>query len=231
MVLPESLKNPTIFINGIRIDEPVTMLTDILVSLVCFYAFFKLRRKKDTLGLSFYFRCFFLLMGIAAFSGGVVGHGFAYAINEYWKWSYWVLSMFAVAIGERAAIKYSAGLTKPIYNKIFRWMNIIELAIFMIISLCTLEFLFVLIHSAYGILLITGTFYGFVYFKTRQKGSRLYLVGIAWSLMGSIIFLTQTGFGKWFNHLDISHVLMSITGMYFYKASLLIIEDPDYKNT
>ena len=92
-------------------------------------------------------------MGIAAFSGGVVGHGFAYAINEYWKWSYWVLSMFAVAIGERAAIKYSAGLTKPIYNKIFRWMNIIELAIFMIISLCTLEFLFVLIHSAYGILL------------------------------------------------------------------------------
>jgi len=35
---------PSIYISGIRIDEPVTMFTDLAISLVCFYAFLRLSR-------------------------------------------------------------------------------------------------------------------------------------------------------------------------------------------
>lgn len=229
--MPPKLKNPSIEVLGVRVDEPVTMMTDILVAVICFYAFFMMIRRGGEGKVFTYLKYFFLLMGVSTFLGGFLGHGFNYALNIYWKLPYWLISMFSVALAERAVIVYSGGLTKPIYARVFRWMNLIELGIFIVIAFWTLDFIFVVAHSAYGLLFIVGIFHGYIYYKTKHKGSRLFLIGVAWSLLGAVVFLSRFGFGHWFNHLDISHVLMAISAWFFYKGAMIMIDDPEYKIT
>ncbi|MEA2106203.1 MAG: hypothetical protein U9P82_05720 [Bacteroidota bacterium] len=69
-------EQPSIFIQNIRIDEPVTTLTDLFVSFVCFYAFYKLNKIPIRNKVHLYLRYYFLSMGIATAIGGIVGHGF-----------------------------------------------------------------------------------------------------------------------------------------------------------
>jgi hypothetical protein len=235
MTMPEHLKNPPIDLFGLRIEEPITMATDFLVGIVCFYALFRLMQKKkknqvkgDPTVFQF-LKYFFLLMGISTILGGLLGHGFNYALNIYWKLPYWGVSMFSVALAERAVIVYSAGLTKPFYAKFFRWLNLIELATFVLISYLTLDFIFVVIHSAYGLLIIVGLFHGYIYIMTKHTGAKLFLIGVFVSLIGAVCFLTKFGFGHWFNHLDISHALMAISGWFFYKGSMIMVSDPNYE--
>ncbi|MFT7614195.1 MAG: hypothetical protein ACI9J3_003177, partial [Parvicellaceae bacterium] len=104
MTMPEHLKNPPIDLFGLRIEEPITMATDFLVGIVCFYALFRLMQKKkknqvkgDPTVFQF-LKYFFLLMGISTILGGLLGHGFNYALNIYWKLPYWGVSMFSVAL-------------------------------------------------------------------------------------------------------------------------------------
>ena len=44
-----------------------------------------------------------------------------------------------------------------------------------------------------------------------------------------IVFLNKMAISQWFNHLDISHVLMAISAWYIYKGAMLIVGDPDYE--
>jgi hypothetical protein len=43
--------------------------------------------------------------------------------------------------------------------------------------------------------------------------------------VGAAIFLSQLCIGRWFNYMDISHVLMAISAWYFYKGSVFFIDD------
>ena len=69
-------EHTSILIGNLRIDEPVTVLTDLIVSAVCFFASFKLFKLSLKNKVHVYLKYYFLSMGIATFIGGVVGHGF-----------------------------------------------------------------------------------------------------------------------------------------------------------
>lgn len=226
---------PTIYLIGIRIDEPITTLTDLLVSVVCFYAFIRLIRIKNKNKMHTYLKIYFLSMGIATAIGGIVGHGFLYAFNyntelsvSPWKLPGWITSMLSIAMVERASIEYARKLIKPKVGSFFAWLNIIELLTFMIITLSTLNFFFVEVHSAYGLLIVVAGFNVFVYKKTKNKASKLYLTAIVISAISALIFMNEIGVSKWFNHFDISHVLMSFCAWLFYKGSMIAISDPEY---
>ena len=223
MGVPEELKNPSIYLGELRIDEPITMLTDILVAIVCAYAFFQLRKRKTEGKVYNYLKYFFLLMSISTLAGGLMGHGFNYALNIYWKLPYWVVSMFAVMLAERAAILFASEQIGTGYAKFFRILNIVELIAFMIISFYTLDFIFVVAHSAYGLLLVVGAFMGYLYYKTNNRGALYFLYGVGVSTIGAVVFLTQFNFGHWCNHMDISHILMAMSGWLFYKGGKVML--------
>ncbi len=227
--MPEELKNPSIEIAGLRVDEPITCLTDLLVAVICFYAFFRLIKAGHKGKVASYLKLFFVLMAVSTALGGFLGHAFNYALSIYWKLPYWLISMISVALAERAVIVYSGGLMKPIYAKVFRWMNLIELATFIVIAFYTKDFIYVVAHSAYGLLFVVGVFHGYVYLKTKHRGSKLFLIGVAWSTLGAVVFLTKFHFSNWFNHLDISHTLMAVSATYFMFGSLIMVKDPDYQ--
>lgn len=217
---------PSIEIYGIRVDEPVTMLTDLLVTVVCIYAFIRLSRIPVKNNVHFYLKFYFLSMGIATAVGGIFGHGFFYLFSFAWKLPGWLTSMVSVALLERAVILYARKLIHPFLGKLFAWLNVIELAIFVTITFITLDFFFVEVHAAYGLLIVTTGFSLIVFIKTRNKGSRTFLVAVAFSSVSALIFMNEWGIGPWFNHFDISHLLMAASAWFFYKGSLLIIHDP-----
>lgn len=245
-------EQPSVFPFGIRFDEPVTTITDLAVSFVCFYAFFKLNKIPIRNKVHLYLKYYFLSMGIATTVGGIVGHGFLYLFNAQWEspeglvrflskifgnellheaanpWKLpgWLTSMFSIALVERASIEYARPLISKRVGSFFAWLNIIELLTFVTITFLTLNFFFVEVHSAYGLLIVVASFNLTVYLRTRKKGSKHFLVAVGFSAIGALFFMNQWGLSPWFNHYDISHTFMTISALYFYIGSKEILDDP-----
>lgn len=220
------LAQPSIDFLGIRIDEPITTATDLIVSAVCFYAFFRLNKVPLKSKVHWNLKYYFLSMGLATLIGGVIGHGFLYLFSFAWKLPGWLTSMFSIALLERASIIYAKPLVKPKVGTFFAWMNLIELTTFVIITFTTLNFFFVEVHSAYGLLIIVTSFNFVVYRKRKSEASKLFLIAVGVSAISALIFMNEIGISIWFNHFDISHILMAISAFIFYKGSLKMMDDP-----
>lgn len=205
---------------GIRVLEPMTTLTDLFVSAVCFYAFIRLRKiNRPELHFKL-INWFFLTMGIATTFGGLIGHGFIYLFSFAWKLPGWLTSMLSISLLERASIEYAKPLLKPKFRKFMDWANIIELIIFMILTFSTLNFRFVEIHSAFGLLIVNTPLHLYVYYKTRSKGSKIMLIGISFAMLSALVFMNEITIHKWFNYLDLSHTIMTVGAYFFYRAAL-----------
>ncbi len=209
-----------IYLFGIKILEPVTTLTDLVVSTVCFFAFFKLLKINRPEWHFRFFNWFFLTMGIATALGGLIGHGFLYMFSFAWKLPGWLTSMLSISLLERASIEYAKPLLKPRFRKFMDWANVIELIVFMVLTFSTLNFKFVEVHSAFGLLVVNTPLHLYVYWKTRGEGSRIMLIAISFAILSALIFMNEISIHKWFNYLDLSHTLMAFGAFFFYKAAL-----------
>lgn len=214
------MHQPSIFPFGVRIDEPVTMLTDMMVGLACLvYARLLFRHYEGTKRQQ-QIILYFILMGVATLSGGILGHGFTYAIGMGWKLPGWLLSMIAVNILERVIIHFSAIGFSPKWLRIFLIFNIIELLVFMALSFGTLNFLFVQIHSTYGFLIVVFSFCVYNYRKGYYpKIMKNMMTGIWWIFICAVVFIAKISVSQWFNHADLAHTFMFIGAWYFYKGS------------
>ncbi|MFO7790470.1 MAG: hypothetical protein R6V32_07855 [Bacteroidales bacterium] len=224
MILLSQLQ-PSVFPLGIRIDEPVTMITDLMVSAVCFYAFFAIYKISSPLKIRKFLMFYFLGMGTATFFGGVMGHGFLYAFTFAWKLPGWITSMLAVMLLERAAIEHASHVASRGAVKFFKWLNIIELLTFMTLTFVTLNFKFVEIHSAYGVMFVVGSFSAFTYWKSRSRASKIFLYGVGFAILSSIIYLAEWSLDIWYNYLDASHTLMTVAAFILYKGSVVMIHE------
>lgn len=214
----------TIEVAGITIMEPVTVATDLLVSVVCLYAFFQLKNTKSKSLTVKLFTYYFFTMALATLYGGLIGHGFLYLLTFSWKVPGWLISMVSVALIERAAIRHAQPLLKPGIGKFFAIVNIIELLILTAVVFFTLNFFFVEAHAAYGLLVVVFSFELYVYRMTKAEGSRLLLIAVLISSIAALVHLTQLTIHPWFNHLDFSHVLMAIAAYVFYLGARKIHE-------
>ena len=219
------IAQPAIEILGIQINEPVTTVTDLIVSAVCFYAFFKLHKISKKEKLHQYLKYYFLTMGMATAFGGIIGHGFMYMFTFYWKLPGWWLSMVAINLIERSVIYYARRFISKKAGRFFAWLNMIELLTFMALTFSTLNFLFVEIHATYGLLLFVASFSGYIYIKTKSKGSKLFLIAVFFAAISALFFMNEWSFHTWFNYLDISHSFMAISVFFFYKGAKAIIKE------
>lgn len=243
------LQQPAIELLGLQINEPVTVLTDLLVSVVCLYAFVKLVQLPYRSKLKMYLLAYFLLMALATAIGGLIGHGFLWYFSAGWEnpqwinniitqvpflesheptyaWKLpgWIVSMLSIMFVERAAIEQVRPIVKPTVGKTFRTINLIELFTFMTITLATLNFQYVEIHSGYGLMFVVLSLQGYAYLRTKNEGSKLFLIGVFVAAIAALIFMNEIGISKWFNHFDISHTLMAVAAFIFYKGSVKMLE-------
>ncbi|MDW5290291.1 DUF6962 family protein [Formosa sp. PL04] len=215
---------PSIELFGLVLHEPVTALTDVLVSIICLVAYIKLNALPQQSQIQGLFKYYFLSMSLATFLGGVLGHAFMPYLPFYMKLPGWITSMLSIALIERALIQYSRQWIDPKIGAFFSKLNIIELVVFLILSLVTLNFQFVLIHAAYGMGIVVTGFTGFVYLKEKSTGSKQILYAMIFSTIGAIFFVFRIGLNTWFNHVDISHVFMMIASVLIYKGAKNLIK-------
>ena len=206
----------TIYLWGVRIDEPVVTITDLLVSVLCFIYAWKIHRwgKKEKTFL--YFKLYFLIMGIATALGGIIGHAFLYAFSFYWKLPGWITSMISIMFVERAAIEHTRIWLRESLIKTFLVINLLEFFTFLILTIITLNFFFVEFHSGYGLMFVVLSLEGFLFLKTKNAASKYILIGIAFAALAALFFMNEISPHQWFNYLSVSHVLMAVAATFFY---------------
>jgi hypothetical protein len=207
---------------GFQIMEPVTAATDLLVAVVCLYAFVKISRSGNSLPSVQLLKYYFLTLAISTTYGGIIGHALQNILSFGWKVPGWLISMISIALIERAAILHAQPILRSGLGKFFAVLNIIELITLISVVLITLNFFFVEAHAAYGLLVIVSSFELFIYIKTKNEGSRLLLIAVAISALAATVHLTKFTVHVWFNHLDLSHVFMAGAAYVFYLGAVKI---------
>ncbi len=201
---------------GIRIDEPIVTLTDLLVSFFCFLYFYKMSISPKKGKVFTYFKYYFLVMGLATTFGGVIGHAFYYEFSKSWKLVGWIISMFAIMLIERGAIEHTRIALNNKYVKILGIVNIIEFLIFLGLVFYTLDFFYVQLHSGYGLMFVVFTIEALLFYKTKNEATKYIMAGIGFAALSALAFATKFSIHEWFNYLSLSHVLMAVATIYVY---------------
>lgn len=207
-----------IHIAGIRIDEPVVTLTDLLVAALCFIYFYKLQKAGKSEKVFTWFKYYFLLMGIATTLGGLLGHAFLYALSFGWKLPGWIVSMLAIMLIERGAIEHSGILFKEKMVKVLKVVNIIEFLVFLTLAITTLDFFFVEFHSGYGLMFVVLSFEGYLYLQTRNPASKNMLIGIGFAAIAALFFMNKWSLHQSMNYIAISHLFMAVATFFIYQG-------------
>jgi MFS family permease len=217
---------PSIEIFNIRIDEPITTGTDLIMAAICFYAFYRIRQQESSGRIKSYFKYYFLTLGIATMAGGLLGHAFLYTISPRWKLVSWIFTLMSVGIISHALIELSKPLIKPVYARVVSRVNMLILSLTLLYTLYTLAFSGVQYYTIFGMFLVVGSLSYVIFQKTECRGFVRLMVGVGVGLLSAFIFSFELGISPWFNHNDISHVILSFSAFSLYKGAVLIIEAP-----
>jgi len=206
----------TINLLGIRIDEPIVTLTDLLVSVLCFIYAYKIHKSRKTEKTFLYFKIYFFTMGIATFLGGIIGHAFLYLFSFYWKLPGWLMSMISIMFLERAAIEHTRIWLNSTIVRVLGVINILEFLTFVTLTITSLDFFYVEFHSGYGLMFVVLSLEGFLFLKTKNTAGKYMLAGVGFAALAAVFFITKTSPHFWFDYLCVSHVLMAIAATFFY---------------
>lgn len=201
---------------GVTILEPSTVISSLMMTAICIYAFFRLEKLGRAHMMYKEVQYFFLFMAIATAIGGVLGHGFLYVTGMRGKIPGWFASMIAVALFERAAIWHIKPLLAPKYGKLLGKLNYVELLIFFVLTFITLDFKVVEVHAFYGLFLMLFTIEVYVYKKKKDPGSKYIFIATLLGAVSAGLHALKFSFGPWFNYNDISHISMGASIWYYY---------------
>ncbi len=211
---------PPIYPFGLRIDEPVATVTDLLVSAASLYAYLQMKRKGLNAWSQVHFRRYFLLVSVATALGGLIGHGFLYAFGFVWKLPGWIVGIVSVALVERAAISHAQHLIRPKIGRFFLVFNIIEMIAILVITVITLDFKWVEYHNGYGLIVNVAGFHGYAWYRTKDRGSLIILGAVGITAIASVVFTRHLSLHTWFNYIDMSHVLLAIAAYVMYLGAI-----------
>jgi hypothetical protein len=209
-------------IGGLVIMEPIVSLTDIMVSVACFIALYNLIKLKVEGRMYLHFKLHFLTMGLATLFGGTIGHAFLYAFSDAWKLAGWLISMISLNFLERAFIAHTMQYVNEKTKFLIKTANNIELLGFMAITIYTLNFDFVEIHIGFGLLMVIFPLQLFMYFRTKDKGTKYVFVIVVLAILSAVIFIKQISTHQWFNHISISHAIMVVMVFLLYKSATIL---------
>lgn len=210
---------PSIELFGVTIMEPMVTFTDLWITGVCVYAFVQLKRLNKEGKVHQYMRWYFSIMALATFLGGILGHAFQYAVGLEWKLPGWLISMLSVMAVERATIMHARPVINPLFGKFLEVANVVELLTFAVITFATLNFFFIQVHSAYGLGLVVLPLHFLVFHRTRNSGSRVFVLTVLFATLAAFFYTSEIGIHKWFNHLDLAHTVMAISMYCFYRGA------------
>ncbi|MEN8228372.1 MAG: hypothetical protein ABFS38_09485 [Bacteroidota bacterium] len=215
---------PSIEIWNIQIDEPITTATDLLMAAICFYAYFRIKQKESSGRMKWYFKYYFLTLGLGTLFGGLLGHAFLYRLSPPWKLISWIFIMVSVALMAHALLELARPLIKPGVTRLIARLNMLILIVALFFTLWTLAFSPVQYYTIFGMVVIVGSFSFYIFQKTGSRGVVRFIFAVGLGLVSALVFSYGWGLSPWFNHNDISHVILSFSTLIIYKGAALILE-------
>jgi hypothetical protein len=214
---------PSIEILHLRIDEPITTVTDLLFAAICFYAFFQIRKLEYSGRVKWYFKYYFLSLGFGALFGGVFGHAFLYRLSAPWQLVSWICSLLAVALITHALVELSRPFVKPWFTRWVGRINLLILAAALFFTLWSLAFSPVKYYSIFGLVVVGCSLSCYTYLKTRDRGLTVLMAAVGIGFISALVFSFEWGVSPWFNHNDLSHVILSFSAYGMYKGASLLL--------
>ena len=214
---------PSIEILNVRIDEPVTTITDLLLVSICIYAFIGIRKTCKSGLYSRYFRSYFLILGLGALTGGLLGHAFQYRLSEQWKLVSWILTLASVVLLVQALLEVARSLLSHRLASLFSWLNFFIAIPVLIITIWSVDFSPVKYYAAFGLVGVAGSLSLYIYKRTRNTGVLVLMGGVGIGLISAIIYSLEWGISAWFNHRDLGHIILCFGAYYIYRGAERII--------
>lgn len=210
-------QNPSVYIGGLRIDEPVTTLTDFLFAAVCLFAYFNTKEHSHLKGPNLY-RWFFLGTGISAIISALMGHAFLYRFGFGAKIIGWEANVLGASVAQFAAIYHTRrSISETSFSRLLL-TNYVEVILALVLTAVIFSFIVVEIHTAYGLLGMVTVLEIIHYRKTGSVLSRNMLVGVGIAVLAVLVHIFKLAISVWFNHLDLSHIIMCIAMYVMYRG-------------
>ena len=231
-------------LGGVSVLEPMTALTDFIITAVCLVAYVKLRRaSKANGGYMPHYPHFFLTMGLCTLFAGLMSHAFAYFFVEPlltkpqialldWsdKFAYhihnmpnWLFNITSASLFELSLVDRAADLAPDISRK--RWLATITAESILVLALMIfyVDYNVAAAHIAFTLYAVLVPLQLMV--KKHQFGSeqKLLLIGAGVMLFSGPVMATKFQLSPWFNHNDISHILIATSMFIFYKSATITL--------
>jgi hypothetical protein len=198
----------TIHLGDIVLHQPVTAITDFIVTALCFY-FYNLLKLDDKSEKSvYYWRWFYLTLGISTFFGGC-SHGFFTNHTDSGYQFFWLTMQlfngFAVYAAQHATL--TSALQHSKNKNLWNYISVIQLILFVSSVFIFRNFIVVTIDIALGLIPVMV-----IHFKDEQlnASSKWIAYGILVSFLTAVVHLSKFSLDVYFNYLDIAHVLIMI---------------------
>jgi hypothetical protein len=196
---------------GLFIEEPVTSFTDVISGMVGLVAFYRLQRLGLQDKAHILFKYYFLFMGLATVSGGVLGHAFQYIVGFNAKAIGWTLSAIGLFCLENSALSYYQRINNGSTLNKLRLLILLQLMTYLIfvINPDTRVFELVQINSVIGMIVISLPLFLYFYKKRNSVGSKRVVLGMFATFIPGLVYNNQITLHPYFNYQDISHLLMA----------------------
>jgi hypothetical protein len=196
-------------IGGLKLQEPVALITNWLISFFCFFVFVKTEWSESNSSRSF--KQFYLWLGISTFFGGL-GHLFFHYFGIYGKFPCWITGVAASLFIGKGILFYWKD--KPYYQtwNIFLWLKSFAM---LLLSLWSHQFIFVAIDAILTYILYSG-YLSWKLWKSEKNEMRFFVYGMAVLMPSGFIFLLNINLHRYLNRDDLSHLFMLSCVIIFY---------------
>ena len=212
------MNQPSIYIFGVLIQEPMCTLTDFIVAAICFFYYVKLG-KSSSWNENRLWRYYFFFIMSATFLGGLLGHAFLYCGSfAMMKLPGWLSGMFAMSVLAQISINLFF-YEKKHFHFYFSLINVFIFFVMLNLEIYNLAFSYVQIHSALLLLLLIFPMQVLLIKQNDSFKGKSILYALMIAGVGSFFFTSKIGLNPWFNHIDISHVCLGLSMYIISKAA------------
>jgi len=167
------------FLNDILIEEPMGVLTNLLLVILAWYFAGRLFKQGSSWPIMF-----FLFIGLAHLAGSMA-HGFFYIFGESMHLAGWLISGTALFFLEWAIISGSAKWSW------LRWISLLKLISFAILAFQVRDFLIVNINFGIGMIGMLLPIEIAEFRRTRSASSLWFLRALVFLLLPAVVSITR----------------------------------------
>lgn len=205
----------TIYVGDLAIHEPVTAFTDYIITILGFYFYHQLsKKKKDNVTRNW--SRFFGLLGLSTLLGGS-SHAF-FALHEGLSYKIvWLMMQIVngIAVYFAQQATFNAILINSEHANKWKLSYTIQLIVFIFLLLLFQKYLVTIIENAVGLIPVMLLH---MFSKSKEDYYKKIGYGILISFITAVVHGTKLSLHAYFNYNDIAHILIMASLYIMYRG-------------